>query len=290
VVAALKRPPSRIEPIPEVPEVFDFPRDIQPILDRHCVGCHNYGKRSGNLILTGDHGPIYSHAYVSLMSRGLVSHGRDAAGGKPPRGIGSSASPLLTHLPAICGKESLSPNEWDRLRLWIESGAPYAGTYAALGSGMVNVKLDAAITNRCTDCHRRNPIGDGELAFNLSHPEKSLALLAPLAKAAGGYGCCVAGENRQPVFPDTGAPDYQRMLAAIRSARERLAEIKRFDMPGFKPNFPYIREMKRYGILPATFNVERDSVDVYATDRAYWRSLWWKPEPELAAQNRRSAR
>ncbi len=34
---ALKRPPSRIEPVSGVPEVFDYPRDIQPIWDRHCV-------------------------------------------------------------------------------------------------------------------------------------------------------------------------------------------------------------------------------------------------------------
>ena len=27
-----------------LPDVFDFPRDIQPILDRHCVDCHGYEK------------------------------------------------------------------------------------------------------------------------------------------------------------------------------------------------------------------------------------------------------
>jgi hypothetical protein len=32
---ALARGPSRLEPISEVPDVLDFPRDIQPILDRH---------------------------------------------------------------------------------------------------------------------------------------------------------------------------------------------------------------------------------------------------------------
>jgi hypothetical protein len=283
VVSALKRAPSRIEPIPEVPEVFDFPRDIQPILDRHCVTCHNYEKRSGKLILTGDHGPIYSHAYVSLMSRDLVSHGRDADGNKPPRGIGSSASALMKHLSGK-GEAKLSLAEVTRVRLWIESGAPYAGTYAALGSGMVSVRLEAGITNRCNSCHhQRNPIGDGELAFNLTRPEKSLALLAPLAKAAGGYGFCVTAD-KQSVFADTRAPDYVKMLETIRTAHDRLNEIKRFDMAGFKPNFPYIREMKRYGILPANFNPNLDSVDVYATDRAYWRSLWWKPMPGFVAR------
>jgi hypothetical protein len=47
-------------------------------------------------------------------------------------------------------------------------------------------------------------------------------------------------------------------------------------MPGFRPNEPYIREMKRYGILAETLG-PRDPVDPYTTDRAYWRSLWYQP-------------
>ena len=36
--AAARRARSRRST--DVPDVFDFPRDIQPILDRHCVECH----------------------------------------------------------------------------------------------------------------------------------------------------------------------------------------------------------------------------------------------------------
>jgi hypothetical protein len=35
--------------------------------------------------------------------------------------------------------------------------------------------------------------------------------------------------------------------------------------------------MKRYGILSADFDLAMDAIDVYATDRAYWRSLWHQP-------------
>jgi len=44
-------------------------------------------------------------------------------------------------------------------------------------------------------------------------------------------------------------------------------------MPGFKPNAAYIREMKKFGILPETLTPE-DPVDPYATDEKYWRSFW----------------
>ena len=41
----LRRPPDVIKPYPDMPDVFDFPRDIQPILDRHCVKCHHTDQR-----------------------------------------------------------------------------------------------------------------------------------------------------------------------------------------------------------------------------------------------------
>lgn len=67
-LSALQRPVSTIEPIPDIPDVIDFPRDIQPVLDRHCVACHDYtpsprgGPRSGGVVLCGDRGPLYSHS------------------------------------------------------------------------------------------------------------------------------------------------------------------------------------------------------------------------------------
>ena len=45
-------------------------------------------------------------------------------------------------------------------------------------------------------------------------------------------------------------------------------------MPGFVPNEHYVREMKRYGVLPASLDPATEPIDVYATDRAYWRTFW----------------
>ena len=91
---ALRREPSPIEPIADVPDVFDFPRDIQPILDQHCVPCHNADRRDAKLILSGDRGPIFSLSYYALIARDLISDGRNGLGNRPPRSIGSSASRL----------------------------------------------------------------------------------------------------------------------------------------------------------------------------------------------------
>ena len=59
----------------------------------------------------------------------------------------------------------------------------------------------------------------------------------------------------------------------IQRASKRLHEIKRFDMPGFRPDPAWVREMKRYGILPADQPPDKP-IDVYAVEQAYWRSFW----------------
>ena len=112
--------------------------------------------------------------------------------------------------------------------------------------------------------------------YNLSHPEKSMVLLAPLAKESGGYGWCSA-KGSEPIFRDARDPDYLRILDAVRRAKDRRETHRPSDMPDFRPNEHYVRWMRRFGILPSDFDLAGDFVDVYRTDEAYWRSLWHKP-------------
>ena len=78
------------------------------------------------------------------------------------------------------------------------------------------------------------------------------------------------------IFENTDDPDYQTVLAAIERTKRLLDEIKRFDMPDFVPRPEYVREMKKYGVLPK----ETDSNQVFNTyqlEQEYWRSLWYRP-------------
>jgi len=294
---ALERPASRIEPFAEIPDVPDFPRDIQPILDRHCVECHNPDRREGGVDLCGDHTPAYSVSYWTIVKRRLISDARNGYGNRPPRSIGSSASRLLDYIDGSHYDARLSPHERITLILWIETGATYPGTYASYLSGIAPVDFPVdTMKRRCSDCHgivpnshprlpwegadirpwARLPLkfGDADPALslsNLTRPEKSYLLLAPLARDAGGYGLC-KGE----VFTETGDPDYQTILAAIVAAKRDLETIKRFDMPGFRPNEHYFREMQHFGIIPETQTLN-DPIDVYATDQAFWASAWPRP-------------
>jgi hypothetical protein len=45
----------------------DFVRDIQPVLDRHCVSCHSGNTPAAGLSLSGKKTRYYSEAYENLM-------------------------------------------------------------------------------------------------------------------------------------------------------------------------------------------------------------------------------
>ncbi|NLY02039.1 MAG: glycosyltransferase [Rhodopirellula sp.] len=62
------------------------------------------------------------------------------------------------------------------------------------------------------------------------------------------------------------------LLARIQDASRRLHAEKRFDMPGFRPNRYHIRQMRLFGVLPSQLPPDA-TIDPYATDQAYWRSL-----------------
>jgi hypothetical protein len=329
-LAALARPASLIEPVAGQPDVFDFPRDIQPVLDRHCLPCHGYeagergGPYAGGVMLAGDRGPLYSHAYFTLTTRALFSDGRNQAKSNyAPRQLGSAASRLLKLLAGGHHEVAASAEEITRVRLWIESGAPYPGTYAALGSGMIggyamNRQFETdwdwpaggparqVLEQRCASCHHgemalpqslsderqmsfwRFPQQDPRhrvnrhIVFNLSKPGHSLLLLAPTAPAAGGFGICKTREGEPaPVFTTRDDPGYQALLALIAAGRDRLNEITRFDMPQFRPRPEYLREMRRFGILPDSFDPAAPGpVDPYDLDQRYWRSLWHRPDDD----------
>lgn len=293
---AMKRQPSKIEPITDVPDVFDFPRDIQPILDKYCIGCHGYDKTynggpfSGGVILSGDRGPWYSHSYAWLTFRNQFSDGRNAQGNRAPRSIGSSASPILKKLNGGHHEVRASAHEQKMVRLWIESAAAYPGTYAALGTGMAggpgrHGDIKEIYKRRCSECHKNeNETFSLHTAYNLSRPEKSLVLLKSLAPEDGGYGMTrkVQKDGKEvnecvSVFKDKNDPDYQTILKRITDEKTHLDNIKRFDMEGFKPNEHYIREMKVYKLLPEDFDIEKDKLDPYKMDEIYWKSHWHVP-------------
>ncbi len=321
-VLAARRPASRIEPIDGVPDIFHFPRDIQPILDRHCTRCHSQARRAGGVVLTGELGPWFNQAYVTLRTRGLVAAGFGGVGNKgnlPPRSCGAGASKLWRMLQGGHSDVKLSDREMRMVYYWIESWMQYSGTFAALNSdGNVRVPVEAKLLKRrCGSCHgtakldlfvygiqggpmaadQRESMG---LRVNLTRPERSLLLRAPLAVSAGGLGICRKRKalgfhegRRQPnweippvepaanVFATREDPDYRAILAGIRAWADTQRPV-RVELPGFRPHAAWVRQMQRNGHLSGTFTHEGKPLEFYfAVDERYYRSFWHRPNGPL---------
>ncbi|MDR1222815.1 MAG: hypothetical protein LBL07_08065 [Tannerella sp.] len=325
--AAIRRAPSPVTAIADfrgtdgfgqrlanptgIPDVIDFPRDVQPVLDAHCVRCHSPEERNGGVSLVGDRTPLYSISYYTITAKNLVADGRNLPKSNyPPRSLGSGGSRLPGFFDGSHHGAKPGEREQTIVRLWCETGATYPGTYTALGSGMIGgyaqnrldrqdtqwdeVKaMEQTLARNCAECHTGNrelplspshEIGGApwenlrvddvrrkfsrQLLYNLSYPEKSTLLLAPLAKPAGGYESC-----GKAVFRDRNDPRYLQILKGIERTKQHLEQIGRFDMPGFVPRPEYVREMQKYGILPPGAKPS-DVKDIYSLEQEYWQSQW----------------
>jgi hypothetical protein len=135
---ALGRAPSAITPGPDGSNPLSYPLLVQPVLDRHCVRCHNPGKPENKVVLTGDPQGPYTASYHALASR--VSY--SAWGGKPgdfrqanseplsrPEFFGARSSKLMQKLLAGHSDVKLSNEDVDRLVTWMDANVLFYGTF-----------------------------------------------------------------------------------------------------------------------------------------------------------------
>lgn len=151
--AAALRAPSPIEPWYGPPRGFAFHREVQPVLDRHCVGCHHGqpredGTRSIDLrgtVMIDDwssqiaghvapkYGGKFSVAYANLhryvRRPGIESDLRMLTPGE----FHADTTELVQMLRD--GRHygvTLGAEDWDRLITWIDLNAPYHGTWSEI--------------------------------------------------------------------------------------------------------------------------------------------------------------
>jgi CubicO group peptidase (beta-lactamase class C family) len=134
---ALDRAPSSIAPGPEGTRPFSYVRLVQPVLDRHCVRCHDgaAGPGKSRLALTGAPKDQFILSYENLKPYVRWYEW----GGKTIRPIatmpgqsGADASPLATILDDDVHAETVRLPDDDRRRIhvWLDGNAPFYGTYA----------------------------------------------------------------------------------------------------------------------------------------------------------------
>jgi hypothetical protein len=320
-IMALKRPPSKIEKIEGIEDVPDFVRDVQPVLDKYCVSCHNTDNRQGRLSLEGDMGVTYSISYYSLAMREQIGDGRNGLGNQPPRSLGSSASALLRKLEGGHYDVKASRDDWLKVWAWTEAAAPFCGTYGGLRNqeqqntkvGVFANQTRGILQRRCYSCH--NPNGKGpqnRLVESYDVEQRSKLIDRP----TGRYERIVLEDDPvryfswnvllnatrpeksavllAPLAEDAGGwaacpnvfdskddPDYKKVLAALLSWQKQWRKSRSFGSPTFQVNHQYIREMVRFGILPE--GVDTEDINPYRTDRLYWDMFHHKPEVPINA-------
>jgi len=242
---AVPRPPRKLEPWHGPPRLFSYMAEVQPVFNRHCLGCHDYGKKGARkLILAPDRTTCFNASYNELWRRKYV---RCVGGGPAPvqqaYSWGAHASKLVRTLRSGHNDVRLSPEELDRIVTWVDLNAPYYAHYACA--------YPDSLTGRC-------PLDGGQL--------RRLTELTgvPFGRLKG------HGSNRGPQvsfdrpelspalakFNDKGDPKYAEALAIIRSGQEMLRKRPRADMPGFVPCETDRRRQAKY---VARRRIEADS-------------------------------
>jgi len=237
---------------------FDYARIVQPVLDKHCVRCHNPVSPPKGIDLTGGKTDYFNVSYDCLAREHQGRTGSPYVNWIPtyngheqnilviaPKAWGSHQSKLaeviLSGHPDTDGKPRIQLAEAERRRIlaWIDLNVPYYGTSETaypqargcrqlLPANLNKVLADVA-RRRCADCHKGGKIPRREWT-RITEPELNPFLVAPLARAAGGSERC-----GRPVFADTNDPDYRAILATFQPLLAQLAKTPRMDMAGGRP-------------------------------------------------------
>ena len=233
------RGPSPLAPWYGPPRLFSYTAEVQPVFDKHCTTCHDYGKPAGEkLNLAGDLGLVFNTSYVELRSKNFVH----VVGAGPfqvqmPMSWGSCVSRLTKYLREGHGSAEidrqihLDREAVDRVLTWIDINAPYYPEYA--GGAFRNNPYGRSPINQAEIKRLGELLGINLLGrmpavqqLNFTRPE-----LSP----------CLAQRTRG------NDPRFQEALAIIRTGQQRLAAHPRPDMPGFQLVDPVeIEQQKKY--------------------------------------------
>ena len=154
--AALRHPPRELQSWYGPPRGFDFAREVQPVLDRYCVSCHNGSPEAPPDLRSEVHHPDYKGLPISeLGTSRLHPHMLAATGGVlkytpsyealigyirrvgieddvsllTPGEYHADTSELIQMLRKQHGGVTLDAEAWDRLVTWIDLNAPCHGTW-----------------------------------------------------------------------------------------------------------------------------------------------------------------
>jgi len=216
-ISAMQRAPSSLKSFFGPPRLYNYYTEVQPVFDRNCVKCHDYGKPGAKKVtLCGDLGLIFNASYFELRSKKLVKvPGAGPAGILDPYSWGSHASKIIQVLQKGHNKVKLSDEDFARLVTWIDINAPYYPDYASAYPA---------------NLYGRSPLDRQQLS------ELGKLVGLPLTRQDRATAISFTRPEMSPCLAklDKSDPKYARALEIIRAGKDMLAECPRAEMRGFK--------------------------------------------------------
>ena len=164
---AYRKGVSKIEPLKNAKNIIDYTRDIQPLINKYCLECHNPKKPTAGVILSFGVGFEHITPRLVLQICDMCNSDYNRWGNRPPYSFGSGASKLARFSEGKHHNKKFSDEDMAILKAWLDCGSPHISSYAAKGAGFpmlnrmrtrLNIvghipEIAKAQSNACSKCH-----------------------------------------------------------------------------------------------------------------------------------------
>ncbi len=220
---AVQRPPTKLDGWKGPPRLFSYIKEVQPVLDKHCVKCHDYGKKAGKkLVLAGDRTNVFNTSYNELWRKKYITAiGAGPADTQPAYSWGSHPSKIVQKIRKGHKNVKMTDDEFERVVTWIDINATYYPRY------------DTAYPQNLAG---RSPLDNAQIKRLTELTGIPLAKLASFNSNLGPQ----VSFDRPKLSPclakikDPNGPAYAEAVAIIQAGKEMLAKRPRADMTGFQ--------------------------------------------------------
>lgn len=232
-LAMKKRPSSFVESARNA-DMFSYAHMVQPIFDRHCIKCHDFGQdNESGLVLAGDKNPFFNASYVDLHVKKIINPiGGGPAAIQQANSWGAKASKLVDIVDQDHHDVAISDNEKQMLYTWLDLNAVYYPSYES-----------AYPANPAG----RSPLTKDEISELGDLTKTDFNALKAHQRAVGPQ---ISFERPElsPCLQNLikGSKKYNKALEIIYVGQQRLEDIPRADMDGFEPAEEQQRKIKRY--------------------------------------------
>ena len=282
---------------------FSYAREVQPILDAHCIKCHGRSNPEAGLELTGDKTDFFNVSYENLVRRGTpaenftmggTSHafkpkyvswiptynGQEANILKIEPGRWGAKNSLLAKVIQTGhedreGKPRIQLSDDERLRLcmWMDLNVPYYessdSNYRANRGCRQQIPpgfgeaFKEVATRRCVECHTQK--GNDQV---FSYPNQfALRLdhpeLNPILQAPLATEAGGSGQCGKAVFLGTDDTDYQKLIATFDRLKKALESNPRLDMASTRTACADTEPAKPERPVLQILNGSEEAIDIY---------------------------